>query len=240
MVNSVLEFLSISRVIVLALVLPAAFAVYAWLFNPALAAENGLLEWLQVALLLLAGLMQALRSLTALTRSERTVRTGLAMLMLCFALRELDINEFGTSAAIVTLEQQVQWVKVVLGFWLLGFLVISFRHIYVGGRALFFSPMMLFSLLGGALLLLSAIFDGNGVGISAELAQVVEETLELQADFSLLMAAINPAQSARLTLPSVAALLPERNAAMESSSPSHADGSCQWPDDSRVKQPPAI
>jgi len=185
-------------------------------------------------------LTHALLSIAGPTRSERTVRTGLAMLMLCFALRELNINEFGTSAAIFTLEQQVQWVKFVLGFWLLGFLVIGFRHIYVGGRALFFSPMMLFSLLGGALLLLSAIFDGNGVGISAGLAQVVEETLELQAYFFLLMAAINPAQAARLTLSPVAGAHPDRTAAMESSSPSRADPSCQWPDDSRFKQPPTI
>lgn len=235
MVNSVLEFLRFSRVIALVLVLTAALAVYAGLFNPALAAENAPLEWLQVTILLLAGLVQALRSLAALTRSERTVRTGLAMLMLCFALRELDINEFGTSAAVVALEQQVQWVKFALGFWLLGFLVISFRHIYVGGRTLFASPMMLFSLLGGALLLLSAIFDGNGVGISAGLAQVVEETLELQAYFFLLMAAITPAKAAHLALPPVAGADPDRKAAMASPSPSHADPSCQWPDEGRAK-----
>jgi hypothetical protein len=160
-----------------------------WRHNPDVAEENSLLEWLQVATLLLAFAVHTYIAFRVpLFGTNFIIRVSFAMLTVSFGLRELDVYQFGQSDILVGIEHALRYVKIGLGVTLLVFLISQSHRIWASLFAILTNRVMILSLIGCLILLATEPFDRSRFNLAADLSRFIEEALELLAYAFLLVA----------------------------------------------------
>ena len=174
-------------ILLLAGLIPLLF--YFWLHDPDLTRENGPLEWLQVVLLIGAVEAHAIHA-ARLPRSTAgfVLSSGMSALALAFALREIDVMEFGSSEFFRVLEAAVQVIKIAIGVGLLVFVASRLSQLLKSLPGVLKQPLYSISLAAGFLLLFTIPFDDNAFGLHGGLSRFIEEALEL-ASYALLFIA---------------------------------------------------
>lgn len=166
-----------------------------WKNNPLITEENQLLELAQAALLLLACFMHGERAFRLqITSLDFLLHAGLALLTYSFALRELDIDQFGTSQAWPLVEKILRLAGVVLWAGLLIFLIPKVRQVVARRSALLALPCMVFTIGGGLFFMASWPFDKQFFSFLAhDYSVLIEEILELIACILLFTASLTDA-----------------------------------------------
>ncbi|MES2832748.1 MAG: hypothetical protein V4695_12225 [Pseudomonadota bacterium] len=188
-ITSAIERSGLSVVAIFLLAIPG-LSYLQWLQDPSLAQENGVLEWLQVSMILFACVMHSGRA-GQLDRSSLLFVThaGLALLTYSFALRELDFEQFGSSPLWLLLEKSLRLIRTVL--WLGFFMLMYFRmKVIFSQRAFLFRlPVVWMSLIGGLFLIAGGLFDRQVFSnIAQPSSRFAEEVLELNGYFMILAA----------------------------------------------------
>jgi hypothetical protein len=153
-----------------------------WQFNHGITGENAGLELAQVALLVLATVLQGWRGfITIKPGLQRDIRIGLALFAFTLFLREVDIDKLGTSHFWKWLETGLR-VITLIGFF--GFAVHMLRRIKIVLRCfkrIILAPTVLISLLACLFYTFGWPFDKELFNIDKGLSLWFEETLELNA-----------------------------------------------------------
>ena len=171
----------------------AATALVLWRYDEQVTEENHIIENSQVVLLLLACLIHSLRARRRTYRFDMWYRTGLALLCLSFAVRELDIDAFGPAPLWPNIELVVRGAVVLMWVVYIGLLVPRTKWLSTRLRQAFLSPCALYTLLGCVLYVLSWPFDKQQFALDESVSQLVEETIQLIATIAFLAAATTPA-----------------------------------------------
>lgn len=146
----------------------SVFFYEVWKNDPGTAAENGLMEWLQVILLCIGCLVY----LSRVVQVHRTdiglpVLSGLALLMFSFTLRELELDDLIGGAAGKAVERSIRLLALVL--WA----IFSIRFVQLVRLPLrevlgiVKRRTCLFAILGGFGYLISVVFEKEWLGLSS-------------------------------------------------------------------------
>lgn len=152
--------------------------------------EDGFLEVGQNIFLLLACLLHSYHS-----RQEekgnlyRAIRAGMALFCFVLLLRELDIDQLGSTGIWEDIEMIIRGVTLVGILIYAAHMMARVKLIRQHIHALLTSPMIILTILGCAIYSSSWPFDKMIFAIPTELSIWAEETLELTATIVLLLAA---------------------------------------------------
>jgi hypothetical protein len=150
--------------------------------NPAVTAENALLELAQIFCLILATLVQGVRAFGAAdTGLARSIRAGLALLTCAILLREVDMDKFGASPSWGLAENLLRAVIMLV---ISGFILHMLRkkdQIMRNIGKILLSPTVLISILACILYACGWPLDKELLNIDKDLSIWAEETLELNA-----------------------------------------------------------
>ncbi|MEN3367357.1 MAG: hypothetical protein V7606_4631 [Burkholderiales bacterium] len=173
------------------LVVPVA-SYFLWKNDPLIAKENGLLEIAQAIFLLLASVLHSERAFRLKKSAlDFTVHAGLALLTLSFALREIEIDEIGSSELWASAERIIRLAAAILWIGFLVFLVPRIRQIYSCRSAILAMPAVILTLCGGLFFLAGWPFDKEIFSaLSHASSALIEEVLELNACITLLAASL--------------------------------------------------
>ncbi|MFA9477593.1 hypothetical protein ACERK3_04715 [Phycisphaerales bacterium AB-hyl4] len=160
-----------------------------WRYDENTMDEHHVVETTQAFLLLMAYLVHSLRAVRREYRFDAWYRAGLAILCLSFAVRELQIDEFGPAPFWPSIELAIRGLVVVAWVVFIGLLVprIDWLRGYV--RQAFLSPCALFTLAGCVFYVMSWPFDKEKFPIDPSTSQYIEEMVELLATICLFAAA---------------------------------------------------
>lgn len=174
-------------------------AIVFWINGWLTLGENSALELAQATLLILASLLHGERAWRLKIASlEGLIHAGLALLTYSFALRELEIDQFGASEFWAHLENALRFLGFTLWAGLLIVLMWRIKPIF-GNRWLILAlPMMKLTLWGGFFYIASWPFDkAVFAALAPASSEFIEEVLELNACIFLFFASL-----AKSSLPS--------------------------------------
>jgi hypothetical protein len=167
------------------------FVTY-WLWSTGMisTSEDGFLEVGQNIFLLLACLLHSYHS-----RQEekgnlyRDIHAGMALFCFVLLLREVDIDQLGSTGIWEDIEMIIRGVTLVGILIYAAHMMARLKLIRLHIHALLTSPMIILTILGCAIYSSSWPFDKMIFAIPTELSIWAEETLELTATIVLLLAA---------------------------------------------------
>ncbi|MEX2453872.1 MAG: hypothetical protein WD470_04160 [Rhodospirillaceae bacterium] len=168
------------------------FAFFGMIFKeyPKISNENHIIEYTQVAFLLIGFLIFSYVSMKSVDKSKVIIFLGAALLYINFTIREIEI------------EKSDLWLSIIINppirnYWLvvLWTIIITLSSFYA--RRIYFTVLnkvnkksIYYILFGGLFYLFGDIFDKNLIQIDRTTNFFIEETFELSATFFMLMSAI--------------------------------------------------
>jgi uncharacterized membrane protein len=170
-----------------------------WRSSPQIANENQLMECLQSLILGIACAMFVVRAKhSQFATINWMLHIGFALLMYSFVLREVDIDEFGSSAYWAHLERALR-IGGVIGWAVLACLMAyRFQVLYANKLAIIKAPLTMLTLAGGVLLIAGWPFDKAVFEqLSPRANEFGEEIFELNGYLLMMFAALSPALTNR-------------------------------------------
>ena len=163
-----------------------------WKNDPLIAEEGHAIELAESILLLLACFMHGERAFhLEMSVLNFYIHAGLALLTYSFALRELDIDQFGTSEIWPLVERVFRIAGVVL--WVVFFIILMprIKQIFSRRSAILVLPVMLLTIWGGLFYIASWPFDKELFStLPHDYSRFIEEVLELNAGVILFAASL--------------------------------------------------
>ncbi len=174
-------------------------AVIFWLNGWLTLGENSALELAQATLLILASLLHGERAWRFKIASlEGLIHAGLALLTYSFALRELEIDQFGASEFWAHLENTLRLIGFTLWAGLLIVLMWRIKLIFDNRWLILALPVMQLTLWGGFFYIASWPFDkALFAALSPAGSEFIEEVLELNACIFLFFASLAKSSNQR-------------------------------------------
>lgn len=182
---------ALAALIGVVMLLVSAVSFELWQYSPAVAFENGLLEMGQDFFLMIAVVTAFLRyrSVRFSESLDGYIFLGLSLFSLMFFLREVDIDQIGSSALWPIAEKTLRAIAAVL---LLGFVFSVLRKSKLFLRnfaSIIAAPVVMLTIVAGLLYFCSWPFDKRMFAIERGFSQMCEETIELNACLLFALAA---------------------------------------------------
>ena len=177
---------------ILLLVLPI-LGYFLWQLDPMTIEEDGALEMGQTILLLLAGIMHVAQARRFKASSLAfAIHAGFALLAFSFAVRELDIDQFGTAPVWTILDRGLRIARTALWIGFMVFLIPRLKQLYASRAAIIALPVISMSLVAGLFLIAGGLFDRHVFSwLSLPTSRFLEEVLELDGYLVFLAAAFS-------------------------------------------------
>lgn len=168
------------------------FSFILWKNDPLIAEENQALELVQSTFLLLACFLHGERaSRLKMSALDFLIHAGLALLTFSFALRELDIDQFGTSEIWAQSERVLRFSSAALWIGFLILLMSRIKQVFTRRSAILTLPVMVLAIWGGVFYIASWPFDKEIFSsLSHDYSRFIEEVLELNACVILFAASL--------------------------------------------------
>ncbi len=176
-------------------IIAAAFILFAWFLwieDRSITEENGLLENLQL-LFLSVGLGFHLKQRSgSLTTATRICHSTLALLCLSIILRELDIDEIGTTGMWSLVETVARLATAFAWLLIMYVVAMNFRGLWAYRWEIGFSITSVATAIAIVLYIVSWPFDKGYIPVAPDISQFIEESLQLTATVYLMAASLRP------------------------------------------------